>query len=205
MVANPQLAVFFGLARDLNEPTRRTLTPSVRRATRVAGFFSLPSGSRRPEPQRERKYHVAGAAADEEEAQPRRDDARPLGAVPRHDEGRTGGFVGWARVEHFDCDYCFVRDRGGSPPPGRRCARLIVYDEVVMTDSADERYSNLEVVRNAHGRVLLGGLGLGMILHPIAAKPQVTSVTVLEVNRDVIELVGPTVPSYVDAVPRLRL
>lgn len=107
------------------------------------------------------------------------------------------GSVGWARVEHFDCEYCFVRDRGGPPPPGRRCAKLIVYDELVMTDSADERYSNQEVVRNAHGRVLIGGLGLGMILHPIAAKPQVTSVTVLEASRDVIELVGPTVPSKV--------
>jgi hypothetical protein len=48
-----------------------------------------------------------------------------------------------------------------------------------------------EVVARARGRVLVCGLGLGMVLGAILAKPDAERVTVVEVERDVIELVGP--------------
>jgi hypothetical protein len=61
-----------------------------------------------------------------------------------------------------------------------------------MYDVPDERRWNLPIVEAARGDVLIGGLGLGMILHPILKKPEVVSVTVLENNEDVAALVLPS-------------
>lgn len=77
-------------------------------------------------------------------------------------------------------------------PLGRpKYARLVVNGETVMTDAEFERLTNLEFIRNVAGDVLIGGLGLGLILDPILNKQSVTSVTVVEINPDVIGLVGP--------------
>jgi spermidine synthase len=43
----------------------------------------------------------------------------------------------------------------------------------------------------AEGHVLISGLGIGMILRPLAAKDGVKSITVLELEQDVIDLVAP--------------
>jgi len=82
--------------------------------------------------------------------------------------------------------------------PGRY-ARLRVNRELMMTDTDMERATNREVVRRAKGRVLIAGLGLGMIVHPIAEKSGV-SVTVVEKYRDVIDLVSPTLPAGVTVI-----
>lgn len=80
--------------------------------------------------------------------------------------------------------------RGNYVPPGDY-VRLRVGPTYVMSDTPMERRSNLEVVRRAHGRVLIAGLGLGMILGPILRKSEVESVTVVEVSRDVVNLIAP--------------
>ena len=43
----------------------------------------------------------------------------------------------------------------------------------------------------AYGRVLVGGLGLGVVVAAMDKNPRVTSITVLEINRKVIQLVSP--------------
>ncbi len=63
----------------------------------------------------------------------------------------------------------------------------------MMSDTDMEWTTNRDVIRAANGDVLIGGLGLGFILRPILAKPEVTSVTVLEINGDVIDLVYPRI------------
>lgn len=63
-----------------------------------------------------------------------------------------------------------------------------------MSDTDMERRSNARFVHRANGSVLIGGLGLGMILHPTLAKPEVKLVTVVEQNADVIALIAPTLP-----------
>jgi len=69
----------------------------------------------------------------------------------------------------------------------------------LMSDTGMERYTNLEVVREARGNVLIAGLGLGMILVPILAKPEVNAVTVIEIEPEVIELVVPQLqPVFTD-------
>lgn len=114
------------------------------------------------------------------------------------------GVFGEARVDHFEItehEARFANLRQAINPqrynqydlivPGKY-ARLSVGGELVMTDTPMERLTNREFMRAAHGRVLIGGLGLGMILHPLLQKQDVEQVTVIERSADVITLVAPT-------------
>jgi hypothetical protein len=70
--------------------------------------------------------------------------------------------------------------------------KLTVGGTLMMSDTQMEQSSNMEVVDKARGDVLIAGLGLGLILMPILANPVVTSVTVIENNSNVVNLVAPT-------------
>jgi spermidine synthase len=61
----------------------------------------------------------------------------------------------------------------------------------MMSDTPMEKRSNREVVFQARGDVLIAGLGIGMVLLPILAKPEVKSVTVVEKSQEIIQLVAP--------------
>lgn len=62
---------------------------------------------------------------------------------------------------------------------------------VVMSNTPMEVRSNREAYRTAHGRVLVNGLGLGMLLEGLLSKADVTYVRVVEVDPHVVRLVGP--------------
>ena len=57
-----------------------------------------------------------------------------------------------------------------------------------MTLMPNETNTSGYAVDNAHGRVLTFGLGLGYFAYMAARKPEVSSVTVVELSRDVISL-----------------
>jgi spermidine synthase len=63
-----------------------------------------------------------------------------------------------------------------------------------MSDTWMEQRSNMDVYLHAKGDVLIAGLGIGMILLAIQDKPDVRSVTVVEKQAEVIELVKPQLP-----------
>ncbi len=72
------------------------------------------------------------------------------------------------------------------------CCQLWVNNKCVMNAAPDlEIDLNRPVVEAAHGDVLITGLGIGYILVPILAKPEVRSVTVIEISQDVVDLVLP--------------
>jgi spermidine synthase len=77
--------------------------------------------------------------------------------------------------------------------PGRY-AQLFVNGGIMMSDTDMEHRSNGFVCAHAKGRVLIAGLGIGMIIHPIAAKPDVTDILVIEKSPDVIKLVAASLP-----------
>lgn len=108
------------------------------------------------------------------------------------------GSSGTARIEHFTVDAEQSRwtsfRREEHVPPGIYC-RLYVGSSLMMSDTRMERSSNYEVVRQARGEVLIAGLGVGLILIPILAKPEVKAVTVVERYKGVIDLVGPPLQS----------
>lgn len=62
---------------------------------------------------------------------------------------------------------------------------------LVMSDTPAERYDHVGFVRAATGDVLMSGLGIGMCLGGVLQKDTVKSVTVIEIDPDVIELVAP--------------
>ena len=62
---------------------------------------------------------------------------------------------------------------------------------IVMSDIPHEMLDHLEPVSRARGHCLINGLGLGMVLAAVLKKPDVTDVTVVEVDQDVIDLVAP--------------
>jgi spermidine synthase len=68
-----------------------------------------------------------------------------------------------------------------------------------------EQRSNIGVVMEAKGHVLIAGLGIGMILLPLLEKPEVKSVTVVEKYADVVKLVEPHVLAVVGKnAPKLK-
>lgn len=80
--------------------------------------------------------------------------------------------------------------------------------ETIMSNTPDEIRDCYSFFRNAKGRVLVNGLGLGVVLEVILAKvdpgtgkPAVDEAVVVENSDDVIKLVGPTFSSN----PRVRI
>ena len=63
-------------------------------------------------------------------------------------------------------------------------------DGVVMSNTPMERKTHIEAINKAKGNVLVAGLGLGMYLQNIKDKKEVTSITVVEESKEVIELIA---------------
>lgn len=85
--------------------------------------------------------------------------------------------------------------------PAGTYKKLVFDDVVVMSNTPMEIRTNKEFIRRAKGNVLINGLGLGMVLTAILKKPEVNSVTVVEISEDVISLTGPTFASD----PRVKI
>jgi len=94
----------------------------------------------------------------------------------------------------------FTALRPGGFVPAGKYAELLVDGALVMSDTRHEHITNIDAVLASQGHVLIGGLGLGMICHPIAAKKGVTKITVVERNKGVIDLVSPTLPKKVEVI-----
>jgi spermidine synthase len=60
-----------------------------------------------------------------------------------------------------------------------------------MSDTEAEIRDHLTIIYKAKGHVLIHGLGIGMVARTCLLKPEVASVTVVELQLDVIKLVGP--------------
>ncbi len=65
------------------------------------------------------------------------------------------------------------------------------YRVLQMSDTPAEIRDHWRFVGNASGRLLVTGLGLGVVVNALLLKPSVDLVVVQEVNRDVIDLVAP--------------
>jgi len=72
--------------------------------------------------------------------------------------------------------------------------KLRVRGETVMVDDPLHWEGMKLLGKKAEGRVLTGGLGLGLIAHALAKNPRVKEVTIVERNKDVRELVKPLIP-----------
>lgn len=105
-------------------------------------------------------------------------------------EGQVGNFV----LEKFEltgkefrCDI-----------PKGKYIRLIDKEQgwngCVMSDTPMEKETNREFVEKAHGDILIAGLGIGLILLPLLEKKDVKKITIIEKNKEVIELIEHQLP-----------
>jgi len=104
-------------------------------------------------------------------------------------------------LEHFEISpdeahMATIRDRIYTTP-GKyvRLYRKSGFKEVVMSDTVHEQRTNREVVRQARGDVLIAGFGIGMILVPILLKPEVKTVTIIEISEEVPKMVLSYLPN----------
>jgi len=79
---------------------------------------------------------------------------------------------------------------GRGTPPGTYTRLTHKGRGVVMSDTDAEKRDHWPFVRAATGHVLINGLGIGMCLNAALKKPEVTKVTVIELDVDVIKLVA---------------
>lgn len=79
--------------------------------------------------------------------------------------------------------------------------RLHVNGMLMMSDTRMEKITNTEFIKNAHGEVMIAGLGIGLILEnliPLYESGDVTRIVVYEKYQDVIDLVA---HRYMDRLP----
>lgn len=63
-----------------------------------------------------------------------------------------------------------------------------------MVDDPPHQWSMQDYARNSAGRVLVAGLGLGLVTHELLENIDVDSITIIEKNKDVIDLISPLLP-----------
>lgn len=110
-------------------------------------------------------------------------------------------------VERFRLDWSLVEiarwqdvmhgeNEHGDTRPGEyiRLVRTAGWAETVMSDLPMEKRTCQPFLEAARGNVLVAGLGLGIVLLPVQAKPEVARVTVVEKYPDVVRLVAPRLP-----------
>jgi spermidine synthase len=109
--------------------------------------------------------------------------------------GTSGDFT----IEHFevtkaDTQFEMLRATANGhvrfATPGRY-TRLMRGRTLVMSDTPDEIRDHRHFIHTSYGRVLIHGLGIGMVARACLLKQAVKDVTVVEISEDVIKLVGP--------------
>lgn len=100
------------------------------------------------------------------------------------EEGKCGDF----EIKKFAVSRNDIRAMLDGIPPGNYVS-LRNNLKCIMSDTPMEKRTNSWFVANAFGDVLIGGLGIGMILLAIQDKECVKSITVIEKNQEVIDLV----------------
>lgn len=68
--------------------------------------------------------------------------------------------------------------------------KLTCNGEIIMSDTPAEVKDHSEIIQKAKGEVLINGLGLGVVVQACLNKNEVEHLTVIEISKDVIDLVG---------------
>ena len=97
------------------------------------------------------------------------------------------------KVEQFTTDrLCWNSALSGRPVPVGETFTCLVYKrQTIMSDTPAEMRDHACAVHRASGHCLIHGLGLGMVLKNILLKPEVTAMTVIEIDQDLIDMVAP--------------
>jgi len=94
-------------------------------------------------------------------------------------------------VSKDDAFFFNIRARGRGIREGEYTKLVCEGRGIIMSDTPAEMSDHYSAVRNAKGHCLINGLGLGMVAIACLNKPEVTKVTIIEMEQDVIDLVSP--------------
>jgi len=76
-----------------------------------------------------------------------------------------------------------------------RVTNLRIRRKVHMVDNPLHWYGMEGLAKASSGNVLVGGLGLGLIVHHLVKNPEVKRIDVVEIEKDVIDLIKPLLPN----------
>ena len=118
----------------------------------------------------------------------------PISGYPRNDNGRVQ--VRSRKRKKGDMFYAegvrgYLFYRYAKPAV---CTELTIDGKVWMTDEWTYAESLKYFAKECFGDVLVAGLGLGIVIHYLSQNKNVKSITVIERDRDVIDLIKPLVP-----------
>lgn len=103
--------------------------------------------------------------------------------------------IGHWKIEKFEVPEHSVEGLrcalAGRPIDPGKYTRLMRGDFLIMSDTPAEIQDCLPIIHRAKGRVLLNGLGLGMVLNACLMKSEVISVDVVEIDANLIKLMRP--------------
>lgn len=77
---------------------------------------------------------------------------------------------------------------------GEKYAILKINGVIMMSETPMEHRTNSDFIHHAYGDVLIGGLGIGMIIMAIQDDPKINSITVIENNQDLIDIISTQIP-----------
>lgn len=98
------------------------------------------------------------------------------------------------KLSHFRIGPDNIRAIVREEIPEGEYVKLTCRDEVVMSNTPMEQRTCLPFLAHAHGHVLVGGLGLGMILLAVQDSKLVKSITVVEKSKEVIDMIAHQLP-----------
>jgi len=80
---------------------------------------------------------------------------------------------------------------GREVPLGETYTKLMRNGTIVMSDTPAELADHSYAVFKAKGSCLVNGLGMGAIIRELLLKQEVTDITVIEIDQELIEMMGP--------------
>jgi Spermine/spermidine synthase domain len=89
-----------------------------------------------------------------------------------------------------------------STPAGRYTGLIHERRGLMMSDTPDEMRDHSQFFYECHrrgGRIIIGGLGIGMVLQSVLRLPNVEHVDVIEIDEDVIKLTSPAFAGDIQA------
>ena len=112
--------------------------------------------------------------------------------------------IGDFQISHFEIEECHVtalllkdildhRSEYTKLRPGK-FVRLCKKGSIIMSDMPMEYQTNSEFIQNAHGDVLIAGLGIGLVLIAVQDNLEVKTITIIERHQEIIDLIFPHLP-----------
>src|SRR6267154_3575743 len=110
----------------------------------------------------------------------------PASKYPRQRHGNARIVTHWMTPGYYEC-YGLKGCKYYEATRRLRTTNLQIDGKTVMTDDFPHGTAIQEFAQEYFGHVVVAGLGLGLIVHALAANPKVTKITVIERCQSVID------------------